>query len=154
MSLIVSSLVELKSSIVSSSLRPHGLEHTKHRCPSLSPGICANSCPLSRWCHPTILSSGSLFSCCSQSFPVPGSFPVSHLFTSDSQSIGASTSASVLPMNIQSWFPLELTGLISMLSKGLTSVFSSTTIQKLQFFSTQSSLWSNSHSYTWVMEKP
>ena len=100
----------------------------------------SNSCPLSQWCHPTMSSSVVPFSC-PQSFPASGSFPMSQLFTSGGQSIGASASASVLPMNIQGWFPLGLTGLISLLSKGLSRIFSSTTVRKHQFFSTQPSLW-------------
>ena len=132
-------------SVVSSSLRPHGLQHTRLPCPSLSPGVCSNSCPLSQWCSPTISSSIAPFSSCPQSFPVSGSFPMSWLFTSGGQSIGLSALASVLPMNIQSLFPLWLTGLISLLSKGRSRVFSSTTIWKHQFFSTQPSLLSNSH---------
>ena len=116
-------------------------------CPSLSPWVCSNSCPLSQWCYPTILFSVTLLSSCHQSFPASGSFPISWLFTSGGQSIGAS--ASVLPMNIQGWFPLGLTGLISVLSKGLSRVFSSTTIWKHQLFSAQPSLWSNSHICTY-----
>ena len=125
------------------SLQPHRLKHTRRPCPSLSNTVCSNSCPLSRWCHPTI-SSCHLFSCL-QSSPASGSFPMSQFFTSGGQSIGASASASVLPMNIQDWFPLELTGLISMLSKGLSGVFSSITIWRHQFFSVQPNLRSNSH---------
>ena len=123
-------------------------------CPSLLPGVCLSSCLLSRWCHPTISSSVPSFSYCPQSFPASGSFPVSWLFTSAGQSIGASASASVLPMNIQGWFPLGLTGLISLQSKGLSRVFSNTTVQKHQFFSAQLSLWFNSHIHTWLLEKP
>ena len=107
-------------------LWPHGLEHTRLPCPSLSPGVCSDSYPLSQWCYLTISSSVALFSFCLQSFPASGSFPMSRVFTSGGQSIGASASASVLPMNIQGWFPLGLTGLISLLSKGLSRVFSST----------------------------
>ena len=103
-----------------------------------------NSCPLSQWCHPTISSSVIPFSSCLQSFQASGSFLMSQLFTSGGQSIGASASASVLPTNIQDWFPLGLTGLIALLSKGLSRVFSNTTVQKHQFFSAQLSLWSNS----------
>ena len=135
----------------SSSLWPHGLQHAWLPCPSPTPGACSNSCPWSQWCHPTISSSVSPFSCCPQSFPASRSFPMSQLFTSGGQRIGAS--ASVLPMNIQDWFPLGLTGLISMQSKGLSRVFS-TTIQKHQFFSAQLSLWSNSHVHIWLLEKP
>ena len=123
-------------------------------CPSLSPGACSNSCPLSWWCYVTISSSAVTFSFRLQSFLASGSFPMSRLFSSGSQSIGVSASASVLSMNIQGWFPLELTGLISLQSKGLSRIFPSTTIQKHQFFSAQPSLWSNSHIHTWLLEKP
>ena len=108
---------------VSNCLWPHGLQHTRLPCPLLSPGVCSNSCPLSQWCHPTISSSVTPFSSCPQSFPASESFPISWLFASGSQSIGASASTSVLPMNIQGWFPLELTGLISLLSKDSQSLF-------------------------------
>ena len=120
----------------------------------ISPRVCSNSCPLSQWCHPTITSSVPLFSSCPQSLPGSGYFPVSWLFTSGGQSIGDSTSESVLPMNIQSWFPLGLTGLISLLSKGLSRVFSSTTIQKHQL-SVLSLLYAQSNSCirTWLLEK-
>ena len=111
-------------------------------CPPSSPGVCSNSYPLSQWCYPTISSSVTLSSSCLQSFPASGSFQMSQLFASGGQSIGSSASASILPMNSQGWFPLGLTGLISLLSKGLSRVFSSTTIQKHQFFGFQSSLWS------------
>ena len=130
---------------MSNSLWPHELQHARFSCLSLSPRVCSNSCPLSWWCHPTISSSVTPFSSCPQSFPVSGSFPVSQLFTSGGQSIGASASAPVLPMTIQGWFPWGLTGWISLQSKGLSRVFSSTTIRKHQFSSTQSSLWSSSH---------
>ena len=120
---------------VSDSLRPHGLQHTRLPCPSPSPRACSNSCPSSQWCHPTISSSVASFSSCPQSFPASGSFPMSGLFASGGQSIGASASASVLLMNIQGWFPWGLTDLISLQSKGLSRVFSSTTIWKHQFFS-------------------
>ena len=113
--------------VMSDSLQPHGLQHTRLLCPSLPPGVCSNSCPVSQWCHLTISSSATLFSFCLQSFPASGSFPVSWLFESGGQTIGASASSSVLPMNIQDWFPLGLTGLISLLSKGLSRVFFSTT---------------------------
>ena len=136
-------------SAVFDSLWPHGLQHTRLPCPPLSPGVCSNSCPLSQWCHPTISSSVIPFSSCPQSFPASWSFPATQLFTSDGQSTGASTSASVLPMNIQDWFPLRLIGLISLLFKGLSRVISSTTVQKHQFFGARHSLWSNSpvHDY-------
>ena len=137
---------------MSNSLQPHGLQHTRLPCPALSPGVCSNSCPLSRWCHPTILSSVVPFFSRPPSFPASGSFLMSQIFTSHGQSIGAS--ASVLPVNIQGWFPLGLTGLISLLSERLPRVFSSTTVWKHQFFSAQPSLWSNSHIRTWPLGKP
>ena len=116
-------------SVVSNSLQSHGLQHSRLLSPSLSPGVCSNSCPLSQWCHPTISSFVAPFFSCFQSFPASGSFSVSQFFPSGGQSIGAS--ASVLPMHIQAWFPLGLTGLI-LLSKRLARVFSSTTVQKYQ----------------------
>ena len=131
-------------------LRPHELQHARLPCPWLSPRVCSNSCSLSWWCHLTISSSVSPLCSCTQSFPASGSFSMSRYFTSGGQSIGAS--ASVLPMNIQGWFPLGLTGLISMLSKGFSRVFSSTTIQKHHFFGAQPSLWSNSHICAWLLE--
>ena len=123
-------------------------------CASPSPGACSNLGPSSQWWHPSILSSVIPFSSCLQYFPASGSFGMSEFFASGGQSIGASASASVLPMNIQGWFPLGLTGLISLLSKGLSGVFSNTTVRKHQFFSTQPSLWSISHVHTWLLEKP
>ena len=134
------------------SLWPHGLEHTRLPCPSLSTGVCANSCPLSRQCHPAISSSVAAFSSWAQSFPTSESFPVSQFFASGGQSIGTSALASVLSMNIQDWFPLGLTGLISLQSKELSRVFSNTTVQKHQFFSAEPSLWSNSNIHTWLLE--
>ena len=128
-------------------LWPHGLQHTTPTCPSQSPRIFSNSCLFSWWCHPTISSSVATFSSCSQSFP--GSFPMSRLLASGGQSIGTLASKSVLPMNILCWFPLGLTGLISLLSKGLSTVFN-TTVRKHHFFSAQLSLWSNSHIRTWL----
>ena len=119
-----------------------------------NPGVYSHSCSLSRWCHPTISSSVVPFSSYPQSFPTSGSFPMSQLFASGGQSIGVSASASVLPMNIQDWFPLGWTGLISLQSKGLSRVFSNTTIQKHQFFSAKFSLWSNTHIHTQLPEKP
>ena len=110
--------------VVSDSLQPHGLQHACVPCSSLSPWVYSNSCPLSQWCHPTISSSVTPFSSCPQSFPDSGSFLMSWLFTSGTQSVGTSASASVLPMNIQGWFPLVLTGLISLQSKGLSRIFS------------------------------
>ena len=125
---------------VTDSLRPQGLQNVTLPCSSPSPGVCSNSCPLNRWCHPIISPSVVPFSSCPQSFSASGSFPMSWPFTSGGQSIGAS--ASVLPVNSQSWFPLGLTGLISLLSKGLSRVFFSTTIRKHQLFNAQPSLWS------------
>ena len=117
-------------SVVSNSLRPHGLQHARLPCPSPSPGTCSNSCPLSQWCHPTIFSSVVPFSSCLQSFPASGSFLLSWLFTSGGQSIGASVSASVLLMNIKDWFPLGLTALI-LQSKGLSRVFSTSQFKSI-----------------------
>ena len=134
-------------------LQPHGLQHISLLCPPLSPGVCSNSCSLSWWHYLTISSSATPFSFCLQSFPASGSFPISCLFTSGGQSIRASASASVLPMNIQSWFPLGLTDFISLQSYGVSRVFSSTTIQRHPFFGTQPSLWSNSRIHTWLLEK-
>ena len=127
---------------IAQSLRPHGWQHARLPCPSPNLWACSDSCPLGRWCHPTISSSVIPFSSCPQSFPSSGSFPVSQFFTSGGQSIGASASASVLPMNIQDWSPLGWTGWISLQSKGLSRVFSNSTIQKHQFFGAQFSLWS------------
>ena len=118
---------------MSNSLWFHGLQHARLPCPSPTPGACSNSCPSSQWCHLTISSSVIPFSSCLQSFPASGSFPVSQFFTSGSRSIGASASISVLPMNSQDWFPLGLTGLISLQSKGLSRIFFNTTVQKHQF---------------------
>ena len=125
--------VEFSCSVVSESLWPHWLQHARLPCPSPTTGAYSNSCPSRRWCHPTISSSVADFFCL-QSFPASRSFQMSQFFTSSSQSIGASASASVLPMNVQYWFLLGLTGWISLLSKGLSRVFSNTTVQKHQFF--------------------
>ena len=130
---------------LSNSLWTHSLQHAKLPCPSLFPRVCSNSCPLSWWCCLTISSSTTLFSSGLPSFPAWGSFPVSRLFTSGGQSTGASASPSVFPVSTQGWFPLRLTGLISLLSKGPSGVFSSTTVWKHQFFGALPSLWSNSH---------
>ena len=127
------SSVQYSRLIVSDSLRPHGLQHARPPCPSPTPGLYSNSCPLSRWCHPTISSSVTPFYSRLQSFPASGSFPVSQFFESGGQSIGVSALASVLPMNIQDWFPLGLTGLISLQSKGLSIIFSNTIVQNHQF---------------------
>ena len=131
------SSVQFSHSVVSDSLRPHGLQHARPPCPSPITGVHPNPCPLSRWCHPTISSSVVPFSSCPQSFPAPGSFPVNQLFTSGGWSIRVSASISVLPMNTQDSSPLGWTGWISLQSKGLSRVFSNTTVQKHQFFSTQ-----------------
>ena len=122
---------------MSDSLRPHGPQHARPPCPSPTPGVYSNLCPLSRWCHPTISSSVVPFSSRFQSFPASGSFQTSQFFTTGGQSIGVSASASVLPMNIQDWFPLGWTGWISLHSKGLSRVFSNTSVQKHQFFGAQ-----------------
>ena len=126
--------------VMSHSLPPHGLQHTKIPCPSPAPRAYSNSCPSSRWCHSTILSSVVHFSSCLQSFQAPGAFPMSHFFASGGQTIGVSASASILPMNAQGSLPLGLTSLISVQSKELSRVFSSIMIQKHQFFGTQLSL--------------
>ena len=145
--------VRFSYSVVSDTLKPHGLQHAKFPCPSPTPGACSNSIPLSQWCHPTVSSSVGIFSCGLQSFPASVFFPMSQFFISGGQSIGVSPSASVIPMNIQGWFPLGLTAWISSQSKGLSRVFSNTTIQKNQFFGTQPFLWSNSHMHIWLLGK-
>ena len=124
----------------SCSLQPHGLQHTRPPCPSPAPGVYSNSCPLSQWCHPTISSSVVPFSSHLQSFPALGSFPMSQFFPTGGQSIGVSASTSVLPMNTQDWSPLGWTVWIFLQSKGLSRVFSNTTVQKHQFFGVQLSL--------------
>ena len=136
---------------MSTSLWPHEPQHARPPCPSPTLGVYPNSCPLSRWSHPTISSFVIPFSSCPQSFPASGSFPVSQLFASGGQSIGVSASTSVLPMNTQDWSPLGWTGWISLLSKGLSRVFSNTTVQKHQFCCAQLSLLSNSHIHTWLL---
>ena len=143
--------VQFSRSAVSDSLWPHGLQHARPPCPSPTPRVYSNSCPSSCWCHPTVSSSIVPFSSHLQSFPASGSFQISQFFTSGGQSIGVSASASLLPMNIQDWLPLGWTGWIFLQSKGLSRVFSNTMVQ---FFSAQLSLWSNSHIYTWLLEKP
>ena len=139
--------VQSNHSVVSDSLWPHGLQHARLPFPSPTPRACSNSCPSSRWCHPTVSSSVIPFSSCLQFFPASGSFPASQFFASSGQSVGVSASTSVLPMNTQDWAPLGWTGWISLQSKGLSRVFSNTTVQKHQCFSTKLSLWSNSHPY-------
>ena len=148
------SSVQFSHALVSSSLQPYGLQHTKLPCPSPTPGACSDSHPSSWWCHPTISSSIIPFSSCLQSFPTSGSFLRSQSFTSGGQSIGVLASASVLPMNIQNWFLLRLTGLISLQSKGFSRVFSNTTVQKHKFFGIHLSLYSNYHIHTWLLAKP
>ena len=128
--------VQFSCSVVSHSLWPHGLQHARPPCPSPTPRVHSNSCPLSRWCHPTISSSVVPFSSCLQPFPVSGSFQMNQFFPSGVQSIRVSALASVLPMNTQNWSPLGWTGWISLLSKGMSRVFSNTTVQKHQFFGT------------------
>ena len=134
------SSVQFSCSVVSDSLRPHGLQHARPPCWSPTPGVYSNSCPLSWWYRPTISFSVVPFSCHLQSFSASGSFPMSQFFPSGGQSIGVSASTSVLPMNIQDWFPLGWTGWISLQSKGFSRAFSNTTVQKHQFFGTQLSL--------------
>ena len=131
-------------SAVSDSLWPHGLQHARLLCSSPSPKVFPGSCPLHQWCNPAISSSEALFSFCPQSFPASGTFPMSQLFTLDDQNTGILASALVLPRSIQGQFPLRLTCLISLLSKGLSGIFSSTTVQRHQFFGTLPSLWSSS----------
>ena len=148
------SSVQFSHSVLSDSLRPHGLQQNRPPCPSPIPGVYSDSCPLSQWCHPTISSSVVPFSSCPQSFPASESFQMSQLFTSGGQSIGVSASTSVLPVNIQDWSPLGWTGWISLQSKELSRIFTNTTLQKHQFFGTQLSLQSDSHIHIWQLEKP
>ena len=146
--------VQFSCSVMSESLQPHGLQHARPPCPSPTPRVYSNSCPLSWWCHPTVSSFVIPFSSCLQSFPASESLQMSQFFASGGQSVGVSASISVLPMNIQDWFPLGWTGWISLKSKGLSIVFSNTTVQKHQFFGAQLSLWFTSHIHTWPLEKP
>ena len=146
--------VQFSCSFVSYSLQPHESQHARPPCPSPTPRVHPNSCPLSQWCHPAISSSVVHFSSCPLSLLALGSFPMSQLFTWGGQNIGISASAPVLPMNIQDWFALGWTGWISLQSKGLSRVFSNTTIQKHQFLSAQLSSQSNSNIRTWPLEKP
>ena len=148
------SSVRFSHSVVSNSLRPHESQHARPPCPSPSPGVHSNSRPSSRWCHWAISSSVVSFSSCPQSLPTSGSFPMSQLFARGGQSIGVSALASFLPKKSQGWSPLEWTGWISLQSKGLSRVFSNTTVQKHQFFGTQLTSQSNSHIHTWPLEKP
>ena len=146
--------VQFNCSVVSDSSWPHELQHARPPCPSPTPRVHSDSRPSSPWCHPAISSSVVPFSSCPQSLPASESFPMSQLFTSGGESIGVSALASVLPMNTQDWSPLGWTGWTSLQSKGLLRVFSNTTVQKHQFFSTQLSSQSNSHIHTWPLEKP
>ena len=145
---------QFSRSVMSDSLWPHEPKHARPPCPSPTPWVYPNSHPSSRWCHPAISSSVIPFSSCTQSHPASGSFQMSQLFASGGQSIRVSASASVLPMNTQDWSPLGWTGWISLQSKGLSRVFSNTTVQKHQFFGAQLSSQSNSHIHTWPLEKP
>ena len=148
------SSVQFSCSVLSNSLRPRELQHTRPPCPSPTPRVNPYSCPSSQWCHPANSSSVIPFSSCPQSLPASGSFPMSQLFTWGGQSIGVSALASSLPNNTRDWSPLEWTGWISLQSKGLSRVFSNTTAQKHQFFGTQLFSQSNSHIHTWPLEKP
>ena len=148
------SSVQFSRSVVSDSLWPHDSQHARPPCPSPTPGVRSNSCPSSRWCYAAISSSVVPFSSCPQSLPASGSFPMSQLFPWGGQSIGILALASVLPTNNQGWSPSEWTGWISLQSKGLSRVFSNTTVQKHQFFGAQLSSQSNSHIHTWPLEKP
>ena len=144
--------VQFSHSVMSDSLWPHEPQHARPPCPSLTPGVHPNSCPSRRWCHPAISSSVVPFPSCPQSLPASGSFPMSQLFAWGGQNIVVSASASVRPMNTQDWSPLGWTDWISLQSKGLSRVFSNTTVQKHPFFSTQLSSQSNSHIHTWLQK--
>ena len=148
------SSVQFSQSFMSDSLQPYEPQHLRPPCPSPTPRVYPNPCPLSRWCHPTISSSVIPFPSCPQCFPASRSFQMSQLSTSGGQSIGVSASTSVLPMNTKGWSALGWTGWISLQSKGLSRVFSNTTVQKHQFFGTQLYLYSSSHIHTWLLEKP
>ena len=149
-------MIQFSHSVVSHSLRPYELQHTRPS-PAVhtsEPGVHSNSCPSSRWCHPAISSFVIPFSSCPQSLPASESFPMSQLFTCSGQSTGVSALASFLPKNTQGWSPLEWTGWISLQSKGLSRVFLNTTLQKHQFIGAHLSSQSNSHIHTWLLEKP
>ena len=146
--------VQFSRLVVSDSLWAHELQHARPPCPSPTPGVHSNSCPSSWWCHPAISSSVVPVSSCPQTLPASESFPMSQLVTWGGQNTGVSALASVLPMNTQDWSPLEWTGWISLQSKGLSRVFTNTTVQKDQFFGAQLSSQSNSHIHTWPLEKP
>ena len=146
--------IQFSHSVVSDSLRPHESQHARPPCPSPTPGVHSDSRPSSRWCHPATSSSVVPFSSCPQSLPASESFPVSQLFIWGGQSTGVSALASFLPKDTQGWSPLEWTSWISLQSKGLSRVFSNTTVQKHQFYGAQLSSQSNSHIHTWPLEKP
>ena len=148
------SSVQFSRSVMSNSLQPHELQYARPPCQSPTPWVHWDSRPLNQWCHPAISSSVVPFSSCPQSLPASESFPMSQLFTWAGKNIGVSASASVFPMNTQDWPPVGWTGWISLQSKGLSRVFSNTTVQKHQFFGTQLSSQSNSHIHTWPLEKP
>ena len=148
------SSVQFSHSVVSDSLWPHESQHARPPCPSPTPGVHSNLCPLSRWCHPVISSSVVPFCSCPPSLPASESLPMSQLFAWGGQNTGVSALASFLPKNTQGWSPSEWTGWISLQSKWLTRVFSNTTVQKHQFFNAQLSSQSNSHCHTWPLEKP
>ena len=145
--------VQFSRSAVPDFLKPHEPQHARPACPSPTPRVHPNPCPSSQWCHPTISSSVVPFSSCPQSFPASGYFKMSQLLASDGESIGVSASTSVPPMNTQDWSPLGWTGWISLQSKGLSRVFSNTTVQKHQLFGARLSSQSNSHIHTWPLEK-
>ena len=148
------SSVKYSHSVVSDFLRPHEMQHARPPCPSPTPRVHSNACPSSWWCHPDISSSVVPFSSCPQSLPISESFPMSQLFAWGGQSIGVSASTSVLPMNTPDWSPIGWTGWILLQSKGLSRVFSNTTVQTHQFFGTQLSSQSKSHIHTWPLGKP
>ena len=148
------SSIQFSRSVVFNSLQSHELQHARPPCPSPTPGVHPDSCPSSQWCHPAISSSVVPFSSCPQSLPASESFPKSQLFAWGGQSTGVSALPSVLPINTQDWSPSEWTGWISLQSKGLSRVFSNTTVQNHQFFGAQLSSQSNSHIHTWPQEKP
>ena len=152
--LLLFSSVQFSCSVVSDSLQPHESQHARPPCPSPTPGVHSNSCASSQWCHPAISSSVVPFSSCPQSLPASESFPMSQHFAWGGQSIGVSALASVLPINTQDWSPLGWTAWISLQPKGLSRVFSNTTVQKHQFFGVQLYSQSNSHIHTWPLEKP
>ena len=151
---VVVSSVQFRLSVVSDSLPPHESQHARPPCPSPTPGVYPDSRPSSQWCHPAISSSVVPFSSCPHSLPASESFPMSQLFTWGGQSTGVSASASFIPKKSQGWSPSEWTGWMSLQSKGLSRVFSNTTVQKHQFFGAQPSSQSYSHIHTWPQEKP